>query len=127
MTGSLATKINLPQWDAEDPAYWFVRAEGNFELLKGADGVALQLSDKEKLTLVGNAIPAEVMKRYKADVIANSYDTFKNAICGATTKTEALLFEDIVSAKIKPGQRQRGRLTRQRGGRMGKEQGGSKK
>ena len=104
MAGSLATTINLPQWDAEDPTYWFVRAEGNFELLKGADGTTLPLSDKEKLTLVGNAIPAMVMKRYKADVVASDYEAFRSAICGAMTKTDAQLFEEIVTAKVKPGQ-----------------------
>ena len=60
MDGNL-TKINLPPWDPQDPVYWFTRAEGDFELLKGNNGVALPLTDKKKLTLVGNAIPADII------------------------------------------------------------------
>ena len=105
MAGSIATKINLPEWDPEDPTYWFSRAEGNFELLKKADGSQLTLTSREKLTLVGNAIPAKVMKRYKADVIDNNYEAFKNTVCGATNRTDAQLFGEVVTTKIKPGQK----------------------
>ena len=105
MAGNLIIRIELPEWDPEDPTYWFSRAEGNFELLKKADGSQLTLTNREKLTLVGNTIPAEVMKRYKADVIDNDYEAFKNTVCGAASRTDAQLFGEVVTAKIKPGQK----------------------
>ena len=86
-------KFDLPQWNADDPAFWFKQAEDAFAMVKKPNGETQEVTDKEKLTIVGRHLPPKTMAEYKHLYIANDYDKFEKAICGAAIKTDTVLLK----------------------------------
>ena len=93
-------RLNLLPWDSDDTVYWFHRAEGTFQLCKNSAGTATTNSLKDKLSLAGTAIPTSVMKKYKAHVMKDDWEGFKEAVCSAMAKTDIQLFNEILKAKV---------------------------
>ena len=97
-------RLNLPPWDSEDPVYWFKRVKGAFKLCKDSAGSPAAISAEDKLSLVGNVLPADIMKEYKDYVMKDDFDGFEKAVCGAAAKTDTALFKEIMAAKLQAGQ-----------------------
>ena len=96
-------KVNLPTYMPEDVEYWLATCDGMFDLWKNADGTPA-IDDAMRLTLLTPALPAHVRLVYKKHVLDKDYAGFKTALIGAVKKTDAILFDECVSAKHSPHQ-----------------------
>ena len=55
-------KFDLPQWNADDPAFWFKQAEDAFAMVKKPNGETQEVTGKERLTIVGRHLPPKTMQ-----------------------------------------------------------------
>ena len=93
-------KLSLPPWNAEDPIFWFKQAEDSFDLVTKTNGEPVITTNKQRLTLVGKAIPSKLMTAHKAFYLADDYEGFKNALCGIAVKTDAAIYLEFNHAEL---------------------------
>ena len=66
---------------------------------------AQAIDDGDKLRLVGNVIPASVMKAHQVIVKAGNWKSFREAVAGTKTKTQNEVFNETLAPvmKLEPG------------------------
>ena len=91
------TKIKLPAWQAEEPAFWFELADTQFGLYDPAP------TEKQKSALAAAIIPISTLKPHRTALQhVRPYTALKEAICGATTKSDVDLCNMLLAAKLAP-------------------------
>ena len=100
MSRTTLDKLTLPPYNAKDPKLWFKQAEDAFALVRTPEGQPIITDPKTKLTLVGKAIPPELMTAHKAFYLADDYEGFQNALCGVAVKTDAAIYLEFTQAAL---------------------------
>ena len=89
------SKVKLPPWRADRPAYWFKLADTKFGLYTPAP------TEKQKAALACDVIPGNLVEKHEAALDdPNPYSTLKTAISGATKKPQAEIFNELLTAKL---------------------------
>ena len=92
------TRVKLPAWQPDEPAFWFELADEQFSLFTPAP------SEKQKSALAGTIIPIDLLKQHR-DARADAekpYTKLKEAICGARVKSDIDLCSALLDAKLGP-------------------------
>ena len=92
------SKVKLPEWDPEDPSFWFTVADRKFKVCSPKPSEDLMAA------LVAEKIPLTILKAHKKawEDADTPYTKLKLAITGAKRKTGIALFNDLMAAKLDP-------------------------
>ena len=94
------SKIKLPPWRADRPAYWFKLADAKFALWTDPAP-----TEAQKLALAQEVIPGDLVEKHESvwditGVDAKPYTKLKEAIAGASQKSPTQLFNELMNLKL---------------------------
>ena len=93
------TRIKLPAWQAEEPAFWFELADAQFALYTSPEP-----TEKQKVALAATIIPISILKSHREAMTdpTSPYTKLKTSITGAKVKSDIDLCTELLQAKLAP-------------------------
>ena len=93
------TRIKLPAWQGDDPAFWFELVDSQFGLYTSPAP-----TEHQKAALVQTVIPISILKSHRTAMKDETtpYTKLKTSITGARVRSDVDLCNELLQAKLGP-------------------------